>query len=88
MAISMGMQVAWLLEHGKQYPKNYFGSFFEANPLLGHSEKSPSNLRRKAAKLASCDHLSLSLSLSLSLFRVHDIKVFTFFVPSMNASRK
>jgi hypothetical protein len=39
MAISMGMQVAWLLEHGKQYPKNYFGSFFEANPLLGHLEK-------------------------------------------------
>jgi hypothetical protein len=78
----MGMQVAWLLEHGKQYPKNFFGIFFEANPLPWSFGKKPLNLRRKAAKLASCDHLSLSL------FRVHDIKVFTFFLPSMNASRK
>jgi hypothetical protein len=50
MAISMGMQVAWLLEHGKQYPKNFFGSFFEANPLLGHSEKT---LRIKEEKQQS-----------------------------------
>jgi hypothetical protein len=63
MAISMGMQVAWLLEHGKQYPKNFLGIFFEANPLPWSFGKKPLNLRRKAAKLASCDHPSLSLSL-------------------------
>jgi hypothetical protein len=51
MAISMGMQVAWLLEHGKQYPKNFFGSFFEANPLLGPLEK-PFEFKKKSSKVS------------------------------------
>jgi hypothetical protein len=51
MAISMGMQVAWLLEHGKQYSKNFFGSFFEANPLLVLRKK-PFEFKKESSKVS------------------------------------